>query len=84
MVTPVVFDTTLEDKLIRDEESKEMVSIIKGNLVYDAGYLFDWGDFDGMLSKKLYAPKSTDFASNFAAIEELLHTQMEETVLTLS
>jgi len=83
LVTPVIYDITLTDKLIRDEDSVEMLEIIANSRVYDIGYYFDWGDLDDTL-RNLVRAKSKDFTSKYAAIEERFMTEMDKTILELS
>ena len=55
-VTPVFFDVTMSQKQLRNEESIEMLQIIKDTVVYDVGTAYGWtaslfltirGDIDG-------------------------------------
>lgn len=63
-ITPAFYDLSLQGKVLRDEESKEMLDIIFGNKVYDIGYMYAIGGFDSMLSTLVSSGK-TDFASQY-------------------
>jgi len=69
-LTPAYYDITLEGKFLRDNESAGMIDIILDTRNYDIGSIYDWGTIQSMFSSKLYADKSSDFASAYAAIEE--------------
>jgi len=76
-VVPAVYQTTLVGKVIRDEESEEMLDIIFANRVYDIGYLFNWGGLNGFFAG--FASKnSTDFASAYAAIESKVQADINK------
>lgn len=40
LVTPAYFDTAMQSKYARDEESKEMMQIVRDSIYFDFGYVF--------------------------------------------
>jgi len=82
-LTPAYYDITLEGKFLRDEESSAMIDIILDTRNYDLGAIYNWGDIQGMFASKLYAGRSSDFASAYAAIEESAITAMNSYIETL-
>lgn len=46
-VIPAYYDVQLRSKVIRDEESREMLDIIFGSMVWDTGIIYDWFNFFG-------------------------------------
>ncbi|MCL2159764.1 MAG: hypothetical protein FWH48_10185 [Oscillospiraceae bacterium] len=43
-VTPIFFDVTMSQKRLRNEESIEMLEIIKDSVVYDLGMAYGWSN----------------------------------------
>ncbi|MBR4961359.1 MAG: extracellular solute-binding protein [Clostridia bacterium] len=66
-VVPTLYDVVYENKLLRDEESRDMFNIIRGTLVYD--YNWNYGDGNDMsyLIGRTVGEKNADLASYFAA-----------------
>lgn len=44
-VTPAYYTISLEGKFARDEDSVEMLDIIRANRVYDLAVIYNWGNF---------------------------------------
>ncbi len=68
MVTPVYIDSTVTDKLMRDEDSGRMIRILMDGRVYDLYDLYGWGKL-GDIPSNLSFSNSTDFSSAYAAAE---------------
>ena len=63
-VTPAYYDITLEGKMLRDNESTEMLDIILGNRVFDLGWIYEIGKYHtGVL--ELFYKSNRDFASMY-------------------
>lgn len=75
LVTPAYYDVTLQGKVLRDEESTEMLDIILGGRVFDLGWNYQIGDlFQDTLN--MFMKSSTDFVSMYEkkeakALEEI-------------
>lgn len=76
-VVPAIYETTLVGKVIRDEESEEMLDIIFANRVYDLGYLFGWGGMNKFFSSFVSGNK-IEFASSYAAIEDKTQADIDK------
>ena len=78
-VRPAFYDHTLTQKMIRDEDSAEMLDIILASRAYDLGLIYNWGDiggfFSGMLSRGAFT-----FASDIEKRETMIQTQMQKTI----
>lgn len=66
-VIPAFYETTLKTKTARDDESEEMIDMIKDSIVYDIGYVAD-GPFQSV-GRELALADSHDFASFYAKNE---------------
>ena len=61
-VIPAYYDSTLQLKFTRDEDTKEMLGIIKDTAYFDMGYIYNFAG-SGFVSKTLLDQKSTNLAS---------------------
>jgi len=48
-VTPAYYTISLEGKFTRDEDSIEMLDIIRSNRIYDLAVIYNWGGFYGSI-----------------------------------
>ena len=67
-VVPTYYDVVLKTKTSRDEESAEMIDIIRDSLTFDLGHLF----------VNLVRNNSTDLASKYAGAEKAAQSALEE------
>jgi len=75
IVTPAYYDVTLQGKILRDEESTEMLDIILSSRVFDLGWYYEIGGYHVDLLKLFYN-SSLDFVSMYEknkakALEEI-------------
>lgn len=79
---PAYYDVVLGEKLSRDENSKEMLDIIYGNVIYDPGlYLFGWGKIMSLytsIKDVLVIKKSPDLASYYKKLESGAKSEIEK------
>jgi len=75
---PAYYDVTITNKMIRDEESAEMLDLILGSRVFDLGFIFNWGSL-GDLPTSLY-PKGDNFMSAYEKLEPKAIREMEKTI----
>ncbi|MCL1795036.1 MAG: extracellular solute-binding protein, partial [Oscillospiraceae bacterium] len=75
---PAYYDVTITNKMIRDEESAEMLDLILGSRVFDLGFIFNWGSL-GDLPTSLY-PKGDNFVSAYEKLEPRAIKEMEKTI----
>ena len=78
-VLPVFYDNYLNTKLVRDEESVEMLQIIHNSLYYDIGSLHNWGNMR-MIIENMVDKTSFTVASTFASSEKKTQTELENTI----
>ncbi len=78
-LTPAYIDTYLEGRGARDEESRESLNIIFNNIVFDLGYIYNWGNI-ATFSYDLVRQKATNFTSAYEMIANAAQSKMEETL----
>ncbi len=76
IVVPAFYETTLKTKSARDDESEEMMDIIKDGIVYDIGYI-SGGAFSST-GHSLAQSSSRDFASFYATHKKSGESYVEE------
>ena len=76
---PAYFDKVLTGKQFRDEESSDMLEIIKANRVFDLGYLFDWGKLSSGY-RKLAMNSSVDFASMYEQNSAVAQSEIDKLI----
>jgi len=75
-VVPAFYDVSLQTKFARDDESSEMMDIIRANRVYDLGYI-SGGTFQST-GYDLVRGSSQDFASYYASKESEAQTKLAD------
>ena len=78
-VLPVFYQNYLETKLVRDEDSVEMLRIVHNSLYYDIGALYNWGDMR-MIIENMSDGSENTLATKYASIAKMVQKQMEKTV----
>ena len=76
-VSDAFYDRCLNGKIMRDEESAEMLDIIFKNKVFDLGLIYNVGSFKDKLVN-LEKKGSTDVSSVFASIEKTAQKALEK------
>ncbi|MCL2517130.1 MAG: hypothetical protein FWF15_01075 [Oscillospiraceae bacterium] len=78
-VVPAYYEVTLKNKILRDDESVEMLDIISKTRIFDLGYIYNWG---GALDlyQTLTGKNSRDFVSEYMKIEARIITAMEKDI----
>ncbi|MCQ2431689.1 MAG: hypothetical protein MJ175_03705 [Clostridia bacterium] len=79
---PVYYQEFLNTKVLRDEESVEMLQIVQGTIHYDCGALFNWGNMRDTI-ENLAAAGSNTLASTAAKNESKTMKAIEKTLKTL-
>lgn len=79
-LTPALYEVFLSEKVARDEESKEMIDLIRDSKVYDLDYIADITGLFGIITSASSSGKA-DLASSYekvrTAAEEKLRTFIE-------
>ncbi len=78
-VTPAYYDVALEGKMLRDEESTEMLDIILDTAMFELGYMWNWGSIYSSLGTATTS-NNTNLASMFKALEKVCARAIETTV----
>ena len=78
-VRPAFFDSTLTRKMMRDEDSIEMLYIILASRAYDPGLIYNWGDIAGIFGNML-AKKTFSFSSEIEKKIPKVEQQMQKAV----
>ena len=78
-VRPAFFDSTLTRKMMRDEDSVEMLDIILASRSYDLGMIYNWGDINGIFSSML-GKQSFTFSSDIEKKKDAIEKQMQKTI----
>ena len=79
-VLPKFYEVSSKTKYTYDEESPKMLDLIFGTLIYDLGGLYNWGGVGDLLSGAIPKEGLNTFASQYAAIEGKVLTEMEATL----
>ena len=81
-VKPAFIDTTVYNKTIRNDDSKEMVELIYDTQSYDIGIIFNWGGIvETMIG--LGDKDAAGFASQYASVESMVKSAMDKTIEAL-
>ena len=67
---PAYYEVALKGKYIRDDESADMLDIIKNTFIYDLGDFLCFGNLGWGITNTLTEEKSTDVASLYASYEK--------------
>jgi hypothetical protein len=78
---PAFYDLCLLSKVLRDDESEDMLDIIFNNVVYDIGDVFDIGGLTGLFAS-LVSSRNTDFVSRFESIEARAQSALDRFIDT--
>lgn len=78
-ITPAYFEQTLYNRLVRDDESYDMLKLIFSTRVYDLAYIYDWGGM-GFLLMNMNNNKQKDFTSAYEKIADKTKAEMEKTI----
>ncbi len=80
IVTPAYFDVALSTKYTRDEESTNMLNIVKAGRVYDLGYYDNNLAIFNSIGQYMFSSKNRDFASLYAKNEANGNKQLQKTI----
>ena len=78
-IRPAFYDSTLTKKMMRDEDSAEMLDIILASRSYDLGMIYNWGDITGIFSSML-GKNTFSFASDIEKKINSIETQMQKSI----
>jgi hypothetical protein len=81
-LTPAYYDTQLRYKLLRDDESEEMLDIILSSATFDVGMAYDFGGLSVELLTKI--GKGSGFVSTYEKSERAAQRDIDKLVETLN
>ena len=76
---PAYYDISLKSKLMRDDESGEMLDLIFNTRCYDLGSVYNWGGIFDMFGNMAIA-KNTDFVSGYEKILPKVQSEMQKAI----
>jgi len=79
-IMPAYYSVTVTNKLMRDEDSIEMMDIIFGNRQFDLAYLYNWGDINGMFNSMASSGRADQFVSQIERIEGRINSAIQKTL----
>lgn len=78
-VKTAYYDMLLNGKLTRDDESSAMLDLIFGNILYDIGSTFNWGD-TWFMYNKFFAEENTNFITFYEGYRNKAQAELESTI----
>lgn len=81
-VTPAYIEVALEGKMLRDEESTDMLDIILSTAVFELGYMWNWGSIYNTIGTLTQA-NNTNVSSAFRVLDKVCNRAIENTVKAL-
>jgi len=81
-LTPAYYDTQLRYKLLRDDESEEMLDIILSSITFDVGLAFDFGGLSVAILTNL--GKGGNFVSTYEKNERAAQRDIDKLINTLN
>lgn len=73
LVNDVLYETVLGSKLVRNAESKKSLEYVFDGLLFDSGYLWNFGK----IANTILTKSDTDVASMIASIKDVVINEME-------
>ena len=80
---PAYYDISLQGKLLRDDESSEMLDLIFATRCYDLGYVYMWGELIWKI-EELAEKKSIAFVSELEKLLPRTEEEMQKTIEVFS
>jgi hypothetical protein len=78
-ITETYYSVCMESKYTRDEESYEMIELAQQNIIYDPGFVYDWGGLGSNIRTAVMG-SSQNYASLLASFESAATTAAEKFV----
>ncbi len=80
LILPAFIDTTILNRDIRDEDSAEMIHLIRDSVTTDVGATFNWGSITNVLYTVVDQKSASVFASTYASKESAIKTALQNTL----
>ena len=81
-ITPAYYTISLEGKFTRDEDSIEMLDIIRSSRNYDLAVIYNWGNFYNSFISHVTSAAGENPMTLFEKQGEKVRTQIEKTIET--
>ena len=81
-LVPAFYDSLLQGKVARDEDSCDMLDLIFGNPILDVGIICEFGGYPALINSKV-ASFNSNIVSDFAAKEKSAVKLIEKMVTSL-
>lgn len=78
-VTPAYYEVALKGKMLRDEESTEMLDLILSTTVFELGYMWNWGSIYNSLCTATTS-NNTNLSSLFKTLERVATKSMQSNI----
>jgi len=78
-ITPAFMDVTVTNKVLRDQDSKDMLDIIMQSRTYDLGVMYNWANLLDIYNNMAYK-RINNLASQYAAQESKITTAMQKSI----
>jgi len=82
-VKPAFYEVSITSKLTRDEDSLEMLNIIRENRTFEMGYIFNWDNMTWSLFGQIMGSKKNTFISAYEKAENKIKSAMEKTLMEI-
>ena len=79
ILTPAYYHISLQGQHARDEESIMTMDLIFSSMIYDPGYMYNWGDI-GTFTMDMADNFQTDLVSRFERIEGRVQRQLDQMI----
>ena len=81
---PAYYEITLNNKMLRDEESIEMIDIQMQNRVYDLAMIYGWGQIHDQFRKAAFSPGGENPMTVFEKYAEKTNSAIEKMINSFS
>ena len=79
-ILPAYYNVTVTNKLMRDEESIEMMEIMFSNRQFDLSYFYDWGGISALITGVSSSGNPGTIVSQFERNEPRIATAIQSTI----
>ncbi|MCL1858249.1 MAG: extracellular solute-binding protein [Oscillospiraceae bacterium] len=79
-VKPAFYDVSITSKLTRDEDTLEMLNIIRENRTFEMAYIFNWNNMTHDLFYQIITSKRNTFVSAYDKIQDKIKSSIEKTI----
>jgi hypothetical protein len=77
---PAYYETSLTNKFMRDEDSIEMLDIIRAGRVYELGIVYNWGSFYTQIINQGFSPSGTNVVTIYEKHGEKTRSAIQKTI----